>query len=83
MLQNPEPIRGILKGSKNGADPMTTPKRRPLAISDLSSTEREFFYRFLRENEAEADEWEFEGYTSLSGKFGLYDVVNPHHPFQG
>jgi hypothetical protein len=62
---------------------MTTPKRRPLAIIDLSSTEREFFYRFLRENKAEADEWEFEGYTSLSGKFGLYDVVNPHHPFQG
>jgi hypothetical protein len=53
------------------------------SISDLTSRQREFFYRFLRENPDQADSWEFEGYAICSGKYGLWDVENPTHSFNG
>jgi len=50
---------------------------------DLSIREMEFFRRFLREDATAAEEWAFEGYCDLGGRFGLWGILNPSHPFQG
>ena len=52
-------------------------------VSDLSPREMEFFQRALQENPTAAEEWTWEGYCSLGGRFGLWDVQNPSHPFEG
>jgi hypothetical protein len=53
------------------------------SISDLTSRQREFFYRFLRETPDAADSWEFEGYADCLGRFGLWGVYSPTHAFNG
>jgi hypothetical protein len=52
-------------------------------IRDLSTRDLEFFRRFLRENADAAEEWAYEGYCDLGGRFGLWGILNPSHPFQG
>ena len=59
---------------------MTTSTR---LIRDLRTRDLEFFRRFLRENADAAEEWAFEGYCDLGGRFGLWGILNPSHPFQG
>lgn len=53
------------------------------AARDLTSRQMEFFRRFLRDNPKAMEEWTYEGYVSLNGTYGLYDIINPSHPFQG
>jgi hypothetical protein len=53
------------------------------SISELTTTEREFFFRALDENSDAATDWEWEGYCELNGRFGLYGIKNPNHSFNG
>ena len=52
-------------------------------IDDLTTREREFFFRALRENDNAATDWEFEGFCDLGGRFGFWGVKNPRHSFDG
>ena len=52
-------------------------------IHELTPREREFFFRGLAEDPADEDSWRFEGYANLNGRFGLFGVINPRHPFNG
>jgi hypothetical protein len=53
-----------------------------LSIRDLTSRQLEFFNRALREDPQAAESWDAEGYTNLGGRFGLYGIVSPAHPFE-
>jgi len=53
------------------------------SIDDLTTREREFFFRALRENDNAATDWEFEGFCDLCGRFGFWGIENPRHPFNG
>ena len=53
------------------------------SIDDLTTREREFFFRALRENDNAATDWEWEGFCNLCGRFGFWGVKNPRHSFDG
>ena len=53
------------------------------SIDDLTTREREFFFRALRENDSAATDWEWEGFCDLNGRFGLWGIKNPRHSFDG
>jgi len=75
------PISAILKESKEHTPMNTNTATR--SIDDLTTREREFFFRALRENDNAATDWEFEGFCDLCGRFGFWGVKNPRHSFDG
>ena len=60
-----------------------TATRRTRSIDDVTTREREFFFRAIREDEDAFYSWEFEGFCNLCGRFGFWGIENPRHPFNG